>query len=123
MNMKKLIRITFGASLLLAAGMAVACDYPNRVLVPNGSTATEQEMIEGMRGVRKYVDDMEAYLACIVEEETQARADMGELDPDVEQERDNMLNKKYNAAEDEKMRLAAQFNAEVQAYKAGQEAQ
>ena len=121
--MKRLINITLSTALLLAAGTTMACEYPNRVLIPNGSTATKEEMIEGMRAVRKYVDDMEAYLICIVDEETQARAEMGELEPDVEQEREDMLNKKYNAADDEKMRLAAQFNAEVQAYNARQETQ
>ena len=43
---------------------------------------------------------------------------MGELAPEVEQEREDMLNKKYNAAVDEMERVAAQFNAEVQAYRA-----
>ena len=75
-------------------------------------------MIEGQRGVRKYVADMEIYLDCIVEEEKQARETIADLTPEIEQEHEDILNKKYNAAVDEMERLAAQFNAEVQAYRA-----
>lgn len=113
-----MIKIAFSISLVFAAQSALACDYPDRVLVPNGNTATKEEMVAGQRGVKKYVADMEIYLECIVEEEKAARESMGPLEADREQEREDMLNKKYNAAVDEMERLAAQFNAEVQAYKA-----
>ena len=116
--MNKLIKLAFSISLIFAAQSAFSCDYPERVLVPNGNTATKEEMIAGQRGVKKYVADMEVYLECIVEEERAARDALGAMEADVEQEREDMLNKKYNAAVDEMERLAAQFNAEVQAYKA-----
>ncbi len=116
--MNKLIRFVFSISLLFAAQSVLACDYPTRVLVPNGNTATKEEMVEGQRGVKKYVADMEIYLTCIIEEEKAAREALGNMEPDQEQEREDMLNKKYNAAVDEMERLAAQFNSEVQAYKA-----
>ena len=119
--MKKLTSITAGLWLLLGAQAAWSCDYPQRVLIPNGSTATQEEMLSGQRGVKEYVAAMEAYLECIVEEERVARDSMTELLPEDEQEREDMLNKKYNAAVDEMERLAAQFNAEVQAYRAQQD--
>lgn len=75
-------------------------------------------MVVGQRGVKKYVADMQIYLECLVEEEKAVRDSMGDLAAEVEQDREDMLNKKYNAAVDEMERLAAQFNAEVQAYKA-----
>jgi hypothetical protein len=111
-------QIFLSTFLLFATSAVLACDYPNRVLIPNGNTASKEEMIEGQRGVKQYVADMEIYLQCIVEEEKQAREGMDELPPEVEQEREDMLNKKYNAAVDEMERVAAQFNAEVQAYRA-----
>ena len=116
--MNKALKIALSLTLGLTAQSAFACDYPSRVLIPNGNTATQQEMVEGQRGVKQYVADMEIYLTCIVEEEKQAQDAMGELAPEVEQEREDMLNKKYNAAVDEMERVAAQFNAEVQAYRA-----
>lgn len=116
--MNKIIKIVLSISLLIAGSSAIACDYPERVLIPNGNTATKEEMIEGQRGVKTYVAAMEVYLECIVEEEKQARATLADLQPEDEQEREDALNKKYNAAVDEMERVAAQFNAEVQAYRA-----
>lgn len=119
--MNKTIKFALAIALIFGAQSAFACDYPTRVLVPNGNTATKEEMVEGQRGVKKYVADMEIYLECIIAEEKTARRDMGNLEADQEQEREDMLNKKYNAAVDEMERLAAQFNSEVQAYKARSE--
>ena len=116
--MNKLIKIALCVSILFGAGQVFACDYPERVLIPNGNTASKEEMVEGQRGVKKYVADMEVYLECIVEEEKQSREAIADLQPEAEQEREDMLNKKYNAAVDEMERVAAQFNAEVQAFRA-----
>lgn len=116
--MNRLIRTALGTSLLIAATASFACEYPNRVLIPNGNTATKEDMVEGQRAVKNYVAAMEVYLECIVEEEKQARDAIDDLQPEQEQEREEMLNKKYNAAVDEMERTAAQFNAEVQAYRA-----
>ncbi|MEX2496469.1 MAG: hypothetical protein WD448_10295 [Woeseia sp.] len=115
--MKELVRITACLSFLFAAHSAFACDYPSKVSVPNGSTASQEEMIEGQRAVKQYVADMEAYLECIVEEEKSARAAM-ELEPEDEEQREITLTKKYNAAVGEMEKVAAEFNAEVQSYKA-----
>ena len=117
-NMNKFIKIILSISLMFAAQSVFACEYPERVLIPNGSTATKEEMITGQSGVKKYVADMEIYLQCIQDEERAAREAMTDLKPEDEQEREDMLNKKYNAAVDEMERVAAQFNAEVQAYRA-----
>lgn len=105
-------------AFLFAAQAGLACDYPAKVSIANGTTATKEEMIASQTAVKKYVADMEAYLACIVDEENAAKAMMGELEPEVEQQRTELLNKKYNAAVEEMERTAANFNAEVQAYKA-----
>jgi hypothetical protein len=116
--MNKLIKIILSITLVLAAQSAFSCDYPERILIPNGNTATKEEMIAGQSGVKKYVADMEIYLSCIQEEEKAAREAANDLQPEDEQEREDLLNKKYNAAVDEMERVAAQFNSEVQAYRA-----
>lgn len=116
--MNKICKLCSALLLLIFAQSALACDYPNRILIPNGNTATKEEMLAGQQGVKKYVAEMETYLECIIEEEKAQRESMDELAPEVEQEREDILNKKYNAAVDEMERIAAQFNAEVQAYRA-----
>jgi len=117
-NMTKIIKFVCSASILFLAQSALACDYPNRAIIPNGSTATKDDMLAGQRGVKAYVSEMEVYLECIVAEEKAAISTMDGLEPEEEQQREDMINKKYNAAVDEMERIAAQFNAEVQAYKA-----
>ena len=117
-KMTKTIKLICSATILFIAQSALACDYPSRVLIPNGSTATKEDMLDGQRNVKSYVSEMEVYLECIVEDEKVAVAAMDNLEAEVEQQREDMINKKYNAAVDEMERLAAQFNAEVQAYKA-----
>ena len=116
--MKKSTATLITLPAILIAGTVFACDYPARVLIPNGNTATKEEMIDGQRGVKEYVTSMEIYLECIVEEEKRARESIADLQPEDEQDREDALNKKYNAAVDEMERVAAQFNAEVQAYRA-----
>ena len=116
--MNRSIKLICSVSLLFGAQSILACDYPDRISIPNGTTATKEEMLEGQRGVKSYVANMEVYLECIIDEEKMARGIIEELSPEDEQQREDLLNKKYNAAVDEMERLAAQFNVEVQAYRA-----
>jgi len=104
-------------SLLAVAPFSFACDYPSRVDTPNGLSATKDEMLAGQRSVKKFVADMEVYLECIVSEEKQARSEMDGLEAEDEQLREDLLNKKYNAAVDEMEKIAAEFNAAVQTYR------
>lgn len=116
--MSNFIKLTFSIFVLIGAQMAFACDYPGRIQIPNGTTATKEDMLEGQRGVKKFVASMEVYLECIVEEEKMSRNAMENMSAEDEQQREDMLNKKYNAAVDDMERAAAQFNVEVQAYRA-----
>ena len=116
--MNRTIRITGCIALLSLAGTGYACDYPTSVSVPNGMSATKDEMIVGQKDVKTFVASMETYLECIVEEEKLARLAMEDLAPEVEQTREDKLNQKYNAAVEDMEKVAAQFNTEVQAYKA-----
>ena len=115
--MKRLIQTAGGILVLTLAQSGFACDYPERVNVPNGTTASIDEMRAGMKEVEQFKADMQTYLACIVEEEKAARAAIDDLEPEVEQQREEMLTKKYNAAVEDEERLVAAINAEIRAYK------
>lgn len=104
--------------VLFLAPLALACDYPEKISIPNGNKASKDEMVTGQRGVKKYMADMETYLACIEEEDKGNRAGIEEPDPIVDAQRDEMLVKKHNAAVEEMEKIAAAFNEEVRAYKA-----
>ncbi len=94
-----------------------ACDYPQRVSIPNGSSATKDEMVAGQKDVKKFMADMEEYLACIEDKDKHDRAGIEEPDLIVAAQRDEMLVKKHNAAIDDMETIAAQFNEEVRTYK------
>ena len=115
--MTKLTRIIFASIFLFVAQSALACDYPTRVSLANGSIATKEEMVQSQRDVKSFIANMETYLECMIEEEKTTRAAITDLQPEEEQQREEMLNKKYNAAVDEMEKVAAEFNAEVQAFK------
>ena len=94
-----------------------ACEYPARVDIPDGLTVDKATMLTTQKAVKEYVSAMEAYLDCIVLEEKMARSEMDDLDAEIEQQREDLLNKKYNAAVGEMELLAARFNEEVQRFR------
>ncbi len=115
MNMTE--NILLSALIFLSTSAAFACDYPHRADVPDGTTATKEQMIEGQRGIKAYMSAMDEYLSCIevAEQETIAGAD--DINEATKQQRIEMFNKKYNAAVDEMNLVAEEFNMQVRAYK------
>lgn len=119
--MKNTIRVAVATFLLTVGTAAFACDYPQRADVPNGATATKEQMLAGQASVKEFVAAMEAYLACIEKDEEDTIASMPELSEEELATRNAALTKKYNAAVEEMELVAAQFNEEVRAYKAKSE--
>lgn len=105
------------AAVLLSQTASADCEYPVRVDIPNGMTVDKATMLTAQKAVKDYVASMEAYLDCIVREEMEARRELDDLDAEVEQQREDLLNKKYNAAIGEMETLAARFNEEVQRFR------
>lgn len=115
MNIYK--KVFLGTCLLFAAQATLACDYPsNRVKIPNGGTTSKDELLSAQKEVKVYLGELVTYRECIVEEEKLTRLAMENLAPEVEQQREEVLNKKYNASVEDEERLAAEFNVAVQDY-------
>ena len=119
--MTKKFKLAVISILLFAAPAAFACDYPQRVTVPNGDTATKDEMIAGQKSVKAYVAAMEEYLTCIASDEEIAIAQLEDPAEGVLQQREQMLAKRHNAAVEDMELVAAEFNNAVRAYKANAE--
>lgn len=111
------ILYTIASLCLIISPMAIACDYPQRADVPNGATASKDEMLAGQQSVKSYMTAMEEYLTCMENDEKAALAEMDELSEEERATRDAAMTKKYNAAVEEMEVIAAQFNEEVRAYK------
>lgn len=116
--MNRLIKISFGTLFLLSSSIAFACDYPERPAIPDGSTASKDELIAAKNSVQEYMAEVDEYLNCIEGAEKAAVEEMDSPSEEVLQRRDEMLNKKFDAANEEKALLGEQFNQEIRAYNA-----
>ena len=104
------------ALLILALGLAplanAACNYPADVQIPDGKTATQEEITAASAVVKKYLADLEAYTACL-------DAEAAALPVEQQTEEAKALHvKRYNAAVDAMDATAASFNAQLRAFKA-----
>ena len=115
--MNILIKSAVSVAILFLAQGAIACEYPQRASVPDGATASKDEMIAGQRSVKSYMADMETYLSCIEAAEAAAVLELGDVDEDSKRQRADLFNKKYNAAVEEMNLVAEEFNMQVRAYK------
>jgi len=118
------------ASAALAAPAQAACSYPRAPdAMPDGETATKEQMLAGKKEVTRYNDDMTAYLNCITLESKgtldQMDKDGGDLKSDEEKKalqarKDEYQRKhteRHNAAVDEVTAVVERFNEQLRAYK------
>jgi len=115
-------RTRFAASVLTAclfAGAAWAtCIYPRAPeRVPDGKTASYDEMIAAQQAVRTFNEDVNAYNACL-DMEMQSLEQSGLYDATRLAELRVMQAKKNNAAVDEVQAIADQFNEQLRIFKA-----
>jgi hypothetical protein len=96
--------------MTLAPVAFAACPYPEDVIVPDGTTATTEDMVNGQTRIKQYMAEMEAHLDCLDQEE----ADL-EREP-TEDER-TLHSQRHNAAVEQMEKVAAAFNEQVRAYK------
>jgi hypothetical protein len=116
------------ATAVLSAGTAYAdCSYPPPPdHLPDGNTATLQEMVEAQKTVKEYDKAINAYVACIQLERNDAVSKLapkpGEKPtPDQKKAMDDMERvevQKHNAAIDQLQSVADRFNEQVKVYKA-----
>jgi hypothetical protein len=114
-------RILSAAALgLLALGTAHAeCLYPKAPSsTPDGRTATEQEMVSGMKAIKVYNEEVTAYLSCLeMELNSRIQAAGTEAPADQIEQIKAIHTKRHNAAVEELEATAARFNEQVKVYK------
>jgi hypothetical protein len=114
--MTKFIKMALGATLFLISSMALACDYPERPRIPDGATASKDELLAGKADVQVFVAAVDEYLTCVEAEEQAAIAALEDPAPEELQRRDEVLNTKFDAANEEKALVGEQFNQQIRAY-------
>lgn len=110
--MRALPPILLAVLSLAAVNARAACEYPPEVKIPDGATATQEQMAAAQATVKKYMTDMEAYMSCLDAEAAAIPADQ------QTPEQKSLVVKRHNAAVDAMESVAAAFNAQVKAFKA-----
>ena len=103
------------ALMVLAVAMApvaqAGCEYPSDVKIPDGKTATQEEIAAANAVVKKYLADMEAYTSCL-------DAEVAALPVEQQTPEAKALHvKRYNAAVDAMEATANAFNEQLRAFK------
>ncbi len=106
-----------GATLLFASSAVLACDYPDRPHIPDGSTATKEELLAARDGVNQFFEGVDEYLRCI-EAEAKESLDADSASDQERQERDEELNRTFDAANGEKAMVGELLNKQIRAYNA-----
>jgi hypothetical protein len=120
----KTTKLALALCTVLAAPLAWAeCTYPQKpARLPDGATATIEEMIAGQKSVKQFDADITAFTKCL---DAQAAVELA--DPNLTDEQKTQVKARQatqnNAAVDEVSELAQRFNEQLRAYKARQAAQ
>ncbi|MFO1406908.1 MAG: hypothetical protein U1F08_05150 [Steroidobacteraceae bacterium] len=111
------------AAVLLALGSAAeaACPYPQAPQnIPNGATATKDQMMVAQAQVKEYANAVQnVYLACLEKEKADAVALLDPADPEYAQKKlalESIQAKKHNAALDELTAVAGRWSEEIKAF-------
>ena len=111
------------AMALIAAGPAFAdCPYPPTPgKLPDGASASMQDMLDGQKTVKEYEKAVNDYTSCIDKDLDDQIAKAGDqLKPERKTEMQRVEAQKHNAAVDQLQSIADRFNEQVKVFKAKQ---
>ncbi len=105
---------------LTAAPVHADCPYPAAPeKLPDGSSATLEEMVAGQKAVRAYDKAINDYVSCIDHELDAAITKGGDqLKPQQKTDMQHVEAQKHNAAIDQLQSIADRFNEQVKVFKA-----
>jgi hypothetical protein len=117
--MKALLAMTILGTLSAAPAFA-DCPYPAApTKIPDGATATLQEMLDGQKALQAYDKAINEYVACIDKELADKIAKAGDsLKPEQKSDMEKVEMQKHNAAIDQEQSVADRFNEQVKVFKA-----
>jgi hypothetical protein len=114
-------RLVSGLMLVsfLAGAAQAECTYPKSPTnLPDGATATQDEMVAGMKAVKEYNEQVNTYLNCLeTEMNTRIEAAGADAPPEQIEQIKAIHTKRHNAAVEELEASAARFNEQVKAFK------
>jgi len=104
---------------LAAATASAECSYPRSPSgLPDGATATQDQMVGGMKAIKEYNSQVTTYLSCLeTEMNTRIEAAGPEAPADQVEQIKAIHTKRHNAAVEELESTAARFNEQVKVFK------
>ena len=119
--MHKIKFVLLALMLGSSAGMAGDCNAPEAPSLPDGSTASMEEMLAGQKAVKEVQAANLEYMGC-VEKEISAAEEAALKASEDEKEAAQAAHQKamdtYNSAVSKEEEVAGQFNTEIREYKA-----
>jgi hypothetical protein len=116
------MKIILAMALIAAAPAFADCPYPptpNKL--PDGASATMQDMLDGQKTVKEYEKAVNEYTSCIDKDLDDQIAKAGDqLKPERKTEMQRVEAQKHNAAVDQLQSVADRFNEQVKVFKAKQ---
>ena len=109
--------LTLLATIFTGQALAADCELPTMPTVPDGSSATMEEMIEGQQGVKAFQAAAAEYRACQDDTMAELKASVQEGNPDAAPKYEAATTE-YNQSVALEEQLAEQFNQAIRAYKA-----
>ena len=115
--MLHLFKVGFLSCLFISGAWAANCTEPSKPSIPNGSTATMEEMVAAQTAVKAYQASMESYRSCL-------DVYMKSLKPALSEGESEAgasylaSNRNFNSSVSEEEEVAAEFNDAIKAYKA-----
>jgi len=118
--MKNCIKLALiGMALASAASMAEDCTAPTAPTLPDGATATKEQMLAGQKSIKDYQAANTLYRTCLEPKISAAETAASGDSPGPELVAAlKALNDEYNASVSKEEELATGFNAEIKKYKA-----
>jgi hypothetical protein len=110
---KKVLQIITAVALSFAFSVHADCAFPKApAAIPDGKSASEQEMVAAMTAFKAYNEEVTAFGQCLDQETKSKSAGTAQL-----MQLKTMQTKKLNAAMDELQAKAKQFNEQVRIFK------
>jgi hypothetical protein len=108
------LRIALVGAVWMAFSAHADCAFPKApAAIPDGKTASEQEMLTAMTAFKAYNEEVTAFGGCLEQETRDKSAGTAQL-----MQMKTLQSKKLNAAVDELKEKAKLFNEQVRIYKA-----
>ncbi len=103
------LMIPIAATICISQAHA-ECTQPKAASIPNGETATSEEMVEAQTYVKQYMAEMDLFLACLDQEESA-------LTEPLTAEQSQQHTQLHNSAVDTMEDVATKFNEQVRVFK------